>query len=195
VESVPDLSVQPTLPPGRKGSKAGWVVAAIFALAAFAFASLWFTANAETSDVKSDLAAANSQLAGAKSDLDDVTAELADVKAERDALSTAADAAQAKADALPDVGGIVDDFLANRPGFDVTGDETYASISVTGDGLLSNARLVEMLVELGFPESIGARIGNTRALDGTLTADGNHVSATWTYHPDDGLQLVIERTA
>lgn len=37
-----------------------------------------------------------------------------------------------------------------------------------------------------------SRIGNTRALDGTLTAEGDHVVASWTYHPDDGLSIVLE---
>jgi len=31
-----------------------------------------------------------------------------------------------------------------------------------------------------------------RALDGTQRAAGHNVNATWTYHPDNGLQIVFE---
>lgn len=37
------------------------------------------------------------------------------------------------------------------------------------------------------------RMGSTRALDGTLSSSDG--SVTWTYHPDDGLDIVVDRTA
>lgn len=49
------------------------------------------------------------------------------------------------------------------------------------------------LKELGAPETIESKIGQTRALDGTQTAQWNEFEATWTYHPDDGLNLLVER--
>ena len=48
------------------------------------------------------------------------------------------------------------------------------------------------LKNLEFSGSIMSRIGNTRALDGTQTAESEIASASWTYHPDDGLSLVVE---
>jgi hypothetical protein len=53
--------------------------------------------------------------------------------------------------------------------------------------------LERLLDELGFPASTISRIGNTRALDGTLEAAGDQATAYWSYHPDDGLSIVIER--
>jgi hypothetical protein len=47
---------------------------------------------------------------------------------------------------------------------------------------------------LGFSSATSDRISNTRALDGTLSATGEHVNATWTYHPDDGLQMSSKPT-
>jgi len=70
------------------------------------------------------------------------------------------------------------------------GDQDYAALG----GLFSTDTWFEGLRELGFPGSTEARIGNTRALDGTLTAESStDLEASWTYHPDDGLSIVIER--
>jgi hypothetical protein len=104
------------------------------------------------------------------------------------------EARKAAEDALPDVMAVVSSHLAGLDGFVFSGDETYAEISVTGMGLYDTAPLEAVLADLGFAHSISSKIGNTRALDGTLTADGDHTSASWTYHPDDGLNIVIERT-
>lgn len=50
------------------------------------------------------------------------------------------------------------------------------------------------LHELGAPESLETKIGQTRSLDGTREAEWGDFSAQWTYHPDDGLNLLVERT-
>lgn len=42
------------------------------------------------------------------------------------------------------------------------------------------------------PNSVRQKINNTRALDGTLTDTWDDVTATWTYHPDDGINMVLE---
>lgn len=44
--------------------------------------------------------------------------------------------------------------------------------------------------ELGFSESLFNRMGKTRALDGTLQEENKYVKVSWTYHPDDGLEVV-----
>lgn len=49
-----------------------------------------------------------------------------------------------------------------------------------------------VLAELKTPESIKRRIDNTRAMDGTQTATWSGISASWTYHPDDGLSMVLD---
>jgi hypothetical protein len=50
-----------------------------------------------------------------------------------------------------------------------------------------------LLCELKFSPAVIERIGHTRALDGTQSADAPHVTATWTYHPDDRLSIIFER--
>ena len=50
-----------------------------------------------------------------------------------------------------------------------------------------------VLEELGAPGSLFAKLGATRALDGTLTASWSNVEASWTYHPDAGLNIIITK--
>lgn len=45
-------------------------------------------------------------------------------------------------------------------------------------------------IELGFTEALYTRMGKTRALDGTLTEENEYVKASWTYHPDNGFNVV-----
>ena len=49
-----------------------------------------------------------------------------------------------------------------------------------------------VLGELEVPDSVDNRIGTTRALDGRQTADWDEFTASWGYHPDSGLNIVIE---
>jgi hypothetical protein len=49
-----------------------------------------------------------------------------------------------------------------------------------------------MLDELDTPDSVLNRINTTRALDGRQTADWDGFSASWGYHPDNGLDIVID---
>ena len=49
-----------------------------------------------------------------------------------------------------------------------------------------------VLLELKTPDSIISRIDSTRALDGRQTGTWDDYSASWGYHPDNGLDIVIE---
>lgn len=51
-----------------------------------------------------------------------------------------------------------------------------------------------VLSELEIPDSVDSRISSTRALDGRQTAEWGEFSASWGYHPDDGLNIVVEIT-
>lgn len=75
---------------------------------------------------------------------------------------------------------------------------TPESLSLTlsdSDFRFYRGQLRELLDALGFnaPATM-ERMGNTRAIDGTLEAEGDDVVASWTYHPDDGLRIVFEAT-
>lgn len=63
-----------------------------------------------------------------------------------------------------------------------------------GSGTATFADIECVLDELAAPQSIVAKMGSTRALDGMQTADWSGYEATWTYHPDDGLDLILTET-
>jgi len=48
-----------------------------------------------------------------------------------------------------------------------------------------------VLAALEAPESVVVRLDQTRALDGMQTAEWDGITASWTYHPDAGLGLVL----
>lgn len=45
---------------------------------------------------------------------------------------------------------------------------------------------------LGLPESLLEKMGSTRALDGTQVQRYENITVTWTYHPDNGLEVIYE---
>lgn len=59
----------------------------------------------------------------------------------------------------------------------------------TGDASLDEVTCV--LGELDAPTNVTARMDSTRALDGMQDAEWGKFEASWTYHPDDGLDLII----
>ena len=75
------------------------------------------------------------------------------------------------------------------------GDEGQ-SISMQSEGEESpGADYIDVLCvldQLEVPDSVNTRIGSTRALDGRQTATWDDFDASWGYHPDSGLDIVIE---
>jgi hypothetical protein len=67
---------------------------------------------------------------------------------------------------------------------DTLGEE-YGTGSATFDGLMCT------LNELKTPQAVIARMGQTRALDGMQSAHWDSFDASWTYHPDDGLDVIL----
>lgn len=67
---------------------------------------------------------------------------------------------------------------------DMAGDNAGTGTD-TIDGFLC------VLAELEAPQAILARMESTRALDGMQSATWSTYEATWNYHPDDGLDLII----
>lgn len=84
--------------------------------------------------------------------------------------------------------------VESRIGIDV-GDEGQ-SISMQSEGAESTgapySEVVCVLTELETSDSVLARIDSTRALDGRLTGEWSEFSASWGYHPDNGLDIVVE---
>ncbi|MDT0532305.1 hypothetical protein RM555_25215 [Micromonospora sp. DSM 115977] len=62
------------------------------------------------------------------------------------------------------------------------------------DAGLTWAQLECFWTALEVPDSIRAEIETTRALDGRQTGEWNGKRASWTYHPDNGLRMVVTLT-
>ncbi len=45
---------------------------------------------------------------------------------------------------------------------------------------------------LGLPDSLTDKMSNTRALDGMQSQNCGDFTVTWTYHPDNGLEVIYE---
>ena len=147
----------------RPSVQVGWILAAVAVLAAVVFAGLWRSA---VDDRDAEAARA-----------DDLQAELDEIAAAEAALP---DLAELAADTFSDDG-------------DWSGGPEFVTVTLEGVGVLRMGELEDYLSELGFSRAVSERMGRTRALDGTQSASGTKVNATWTYHPDNGLQVVFER--
>lgn len=104
-----------------------------------------------------------------------------------------ADAAQLQAtrDAVPDLKAVAQASFGSSAYF--YGDAESVTVTLTESSIATAfPQLRTMLDKLGFSEAVISRMGQTRALDGTQSAEGRHCNVTWTYHPDDGLQAVFE---
>ena len=61
----------------------------------------------------------------------------------------------------------------------------------SGSGSLDVTELACVLVELETPSYVTTAMQQTRALDGRLSETWGNFEATWSYHPDNGLDVVI----
>lgn len=80
------------------------------------------------------------------------------------------------------------------------GDDNHTLIvDMEGEDLGSGTATIDdvlcVLGELEAPQSVLAQMESTRALDGMQSATWSTYKATWTYHPDDGLDLILTETA
>ncbi len=88
--------------------------------------------------------------------------------------------------------------FATMGGVRITDDGHTMTIDGQGDETIRQASMVAnveqiacILNELGTPHAVVAKMEGTRALDGMQAAEWGDFSASWTYHPDDGLDLII----
>lgn len=108
-----------------------------------------------------------------------------------DDLQADQDRVVAAAEALPDLQAIAEGLDDDATGVDFDGDAERLDVSIPSPGPDEMRWLGALLDELGFPPATVDRMEQTRALDGTLDAEGDHTTATWTYHPDDGFSVVF----
>jgi hypothetical protein len=106
-------------------------------------------------------------------------------------LQAAADVREASDADVPNLKQVADKYFTDASM--VYGGADSVSITIQdGDIELVIVALPPMLTDLGFSSAVIDRMNTTRALDGTLSADGKNCNVTWTYHPDHGLQMVFE---
>ncbi|GAB2762729.1 hypothetical protein [Nocardioides pakistanensis] len=75
---------------------------------------------------------------------------------------------------------------------EVVDDGRTLLMSTEKDGLAGLEGVVCMLDELETPESVVNRVAKTTAMMGELTASADDLDYSWTYHPDNGLNMVVE---
>lgn len=63
-----------------------------------------------------------------------------------------------------------------------------------GSGTATIDDVLCVLGELEAPQSVLAQMESTRALDGMQSATWSTHKATWTYHPDNGLDVILTET-
>lgn len=66
------------------------------------------------------------------------------------------------------------------------GDKDFATLNGLPESLVNC-----LLDATKTPDYVRAQMGKTRALDGTQHGTWRNISASWTYHPDDGLDVVM----
>jgi hypothetical protein len=77
----------------------------------------------------------------------------------------------------------------------VVGDDG-ATLTLDGKGAeestgLDITQIACVLFALKTPDAVVAQIDGTRSLDGRQSATWGDVSASWTYHPDNGLDMIL----
>ena len=109
---------------------------------------------------------------------------------EKSALESAEAQRQSAAAEVPDLRAVANKYFKGVASVNGTADSVSITIQ-THEVITAALPLKRMLTELGFSSAVIDRMDKTRALDGTQNADGKNCKVTWTYHPDDGLQMVL----
>ncbi|WP_053205835.1 hypothetical protein [Jiangella muralis] len=74
---------------------------------------------------------------------------------------------------------------------DLLDDDAELEDAMADIGLTSVEDMACVLEELQAPTAVIEHMSSTRALDGTQSDDWEGYEAQWTYHPDDGLNIIV----
>lgn len=186
MQDNPTMTAPPAAPtpPGNEAvpSRSGVAKPILILLTVLTFAlvgttTMWITTSASLSAEQNTVASLQLE----NQDLEEAKSALESAEAER----------QSAAAAVPDLRAVADKYFKTVAS--VSGDADSVSITIQKYQVITAAvPLNRMLTELGFSSAVIDRMDRTRALDGTQEADGKNCNVTWTYHPDDGLQMVFE---
>lgn len=95
----------------------------------------------------------------------------------------------------PDLVAIYNKFC-NSSYSEIASDGSYLTIDTNPDDKSDYIEaeailaIIEVNEELGLPESVNNKMDSTRALDGMQTYEGDGIEVSWTYHPDNGLEIM-----
>ncbi|MBE7031958.1 MAG: hypothetical protein E7401_03230 [Ruminococcaceae bacterium] len=79
----------------------------------------------------------------------------------------------------------------NEPLFTIS-DDGSCLIACTS-GSIGIDGIFKMNLKLGFSEALKNKMSTTRAIDGTQNDENDKFKVSWTYHPDNGLQVIYEK--
>ena len=107
-------------------------------------------------------------------------------------VSEAASSADSSSEAISNA--VLNCALTNSNGATVMDGGNSVELQTSGKQTLGAAYedVVCVLDELKMPESAKARMGTTRSLDGRQETTWSGYSASWGYHPDNGLNIIVE---
>ncbi|MBQ8182610.1 MAG: Ig-like domain-containing protein [Clostridia bacterium] len=80
----------------------------------------------------------------------------------------------------------------------IASDGSYLTIDTNPDNIddytnyTAYYTIISVNEALGLPESLMEKMGKTRALDGTQSQEFEDIRVTWSYHPDNGLNVTYE---
>lgn len=99
----------------------------------------------------------------------------------------------AAAEASP-IESAVEECAASSLYIEVLDDGEALSIDGAGDDGVGASidEIACILAAIDVPDAVVSRMDGTRALDGMQDASWGDLSASWTYHPDDGLDVIVE---
>ncbi len=168
------LIEQPPPPPSASSSSRAPIIAVIVGLALVLLAALTaagiFMAKKSADDQAAQQAAQEAAQAVA-----------ADTAAKARVLQTAAEGCS-----VADVAGVTIGDGGRTLTLDGQGAEESSGVNVS--------QTVCVLMAVNTPDAVISRMDSTRALDGTQTATWDNITATWTYHPDNGLDVILTTT-
>ena len=90
------------------------------------------------------------------------------------------------------------DELGTSMYWELSSDESYLRIDTNPYDIEDSFSLEawELIIavqeKLDLPESLEAKMGETRSMDGRLSEDYGKITVSWTYHPDDGIEVMYE---
>lgn len=98
----------------------------------------------------------------------------------------------------PDLEAIFDEYCDSAWAF-VAADGSYLSIDTNPDDIEDHTDFSAYLAissvnsALGLPDALFEKMGQTRALDGRQTESYDDLTVSWTYHPDNGMEIMYEK--